>query len=404
MHVRYIKRYEICKDKRLSFEYMVNLDCSFNHWIRSRAQKSLLSPFLQSMGYSMVGVGFILSLKGIPRALMNFISGWLTDEYGRKLNFVLGILLGSIGSSFLISIAWNGDIVALALILSSVAASWQMVPAIALLIDTAHSEFRGTVIGIDLACIWFGMSMSSVVSAILAAWWGFRAPFFIASIMSLMILFIVALKLKEPRAEQHMEKGVRSKSSWKATLPFVRSSAMLSICYGALVSHFVTEGLITAMLPLIILNTKIGGLVETGMIVSAFLLCFALGQLIGGYSSDKVGRKPCLIAGFAISAFAFSFCSMMNSYWLLFILITLAGFGLGISYAVMETLAGDLSPPMLRGMIVGFWRDLGDFIGPTMLSIGATLGGITAPFYIAAILLSIGFAFFSFSTLRQKII
>lgn len=52
---------------------------------------------------------------------------------------------------------------------------------------------------------------------------------------------------------------------------------------------------------------------ETQMTLSSFLLGFAAGQFVHGPVSDKVGRKPVLVAGFAIFLLASAACTAASS-------------------------------------------------------------------------------------------
>src|SRR3990170_28694 len=93
-------------------------------------QNALLSLFLSSMGYHTVAIGLILSARGVPRALMNFLGGWLADKFARKINFLLGIFVSTVATPFLLSIAWGWEVVAVALVLSGFALSWHTTPPI----------------------------------------------------------------------------------------------------------------------------------------------------------------------------------------------------------------------------------------------------------------------------------
>lgn len=362
-------------------------------------QNALLSLFLSSMGYQTVAIGLILSVRGLPRALMNFLGGWLADRFSRKINFLLGIFVSAVATPFLLSIAWGWEVVAVALILSGLAISWQMTAAISWFGDITPGKLRGTVLGIDLACIWIGITSGAMIGAILASLVGFRLTFQTAAIIGVSSVLLTIFKAREIKAKksgpENMPSSSGHQSGWKLARSVWTSPTMLAISYGGLLTHIFSEGLVKAILPLVIVATKIGGLLEVGAIASAYSLLFSLAQPIGGNMSDRIGRRPIITIGFGGTAVFSLLAYWANGFWPLFALMALTGFSLGTTYPSMEALAVDLSPKEVRARGVGFWRfwrDIGDTIGPPLLAVAATLIGALSIFYVTSALSFVGVA------------
>lgn len=128
--------------------------------------------------------------------------------------------------------------------------------------------------------------------------------------------------------------------------------------------------------------------VEMGLLVTVWAVAQLLTAPLWGNLSDRVGRKPVLIAGLLGYGVSFFLMAAAPSYPML-LLARLAG-GL-LSAAALPTalaLAADLTPPENRGAAMGQMGGafgLGFLFGPAIGGVLAPLG-ITVPFIAAGIL------------------
>ena len=83
------------------------------------------------------------------------------------------------------------------------------------------------------------------------------------------------------------------------------------------------------------------------------------------------------------------------------------GFGVALYYTPLLAMVGDVSPPNLRGTLIGgyrFFRDLGYVLGPILLGIIADNYGLFSTFYAVSItlLMAMGVVYiFSTETLAK---
>lgn len=108
--------------------------------------------------------------------------------------------------------------------------------------------------------------------------------------------------------------------------------------------------------------------------MSVYLLGYALGQLIYGPVSNKLGRKPALYIGLSIAAFgAFlsSLSAWVNSFPLLLLSRLIYPLGASCGLQVIFTVIGDFYKPPRSSQIASYLT-LAFAIGP---SIGITIGG-----------------------------
>lgn len=130
---------------------------------------------------------------------------------------------------------------------------------------------------------------------------------------------------------------------------------------------------------------------EIGLINSAFLYISSFVMIIWGYLSDKIERKPLVMAGtliWAIASLLTYFTPLLSSrfsFYYLLIIRMITGFGVGSLVPVGFSIMGDLFPPKKRGKAFTFFG--------ISLGVGASFGMVLAavipswrvPFVVLAI-------------------
>jgi len=129
------------------------------------------------------------------------------------------------------------------------------------------------------------------------------------------------------------------------------------------------------------------GLVTFLWVYVAFNALSALVALRSGVISDRIGRKPVIVAGwlvFAVVYFAMARLTTQAGIWVWFIVY---GVYYGLTEAMLRAYAVDLAPSHLRGTAVGAYFT---FTGIALLPASLIAGylwhafGPSAPFYYGA--------------------
>jgi MFS family permease len=128
---------------------------------------------------------------------------------------------------------------------------------------------------------------------------------------------------------------------------------------------------------------------EIAIVAAAYPVVWGLGQLLTGWLSDHVGRKPLITAGMLVQACALailvagggSFASALPAAILL-------GVGTAMVYPTLIAAVSDVTEPRDRARIVGvyrFWRDMGFAVGALaagivtdLVSADAAIGAVAA--------------------------
>jgi len=130
-----------------------------------------------------------------------------------------------------------------------------------------------------------------------------------------------------------------------------------------------------------------------GLLFSSYALAqFALSPWWGKLS-DRVGRKPVLMVTIAGSAVGSIVLALAGSVWMLFLGRIIDGMS-GASVAVARAAVADSSTPNNRARLMGLMGaafGLGFIIGPGIGALAA-LGGLSLPYYVAAVIALINLA------------
>jgi DHA1 family tetracycline resistance protein-like MFS transporter len=123
-----------------------------------------------------------------------------------------------------------------------------------------------------------------------------------------------------------------------------------------------------------------------GLLFTTFSLAQFAFAPIWGRISDRMGRRPILIATSIGSAIAFTVFGLADSLWLLFVARAFAG-ACGASISTAQAYIADVTAPeeRARGMaLLGAGFGLGFTVGPALAGVTAHFLGVRAPFFLAA--------------------
>jgi MFS family permease len=224
-----------------------------------------------------------------------------------------------------------------------------------------------------------------VTGGLISSYFGFNAAFYGCSAISIIGLVFILCRLG---AIAHQPVGrLAGASSWswiKQTLVFAGLLTPLFIAIGS--------GTIAAYIPLYGKGFGIfevhAGLIITGVYASSALLRAPAGRL-----SDRLGRKPMIISGLAVSAVAVALISQFHGLSELVITAIFFGVGVGIATTGGIALVADLSPAAETGLSMGIFAcifQVGLAVGPTSMGYVAEMSSFETMFLACGSSLALG--------------
>ncbi len=132
------------------------------------------------------------------------------------------------------------------------------------------------------------------------------------------------------------------------------------------------------------INITLVGLLTTAFGASRLILDIPAGRF-----TDRVGRRPVIIAGPVIMAVSSVACGLAGSYWQLLVFRLFQGVGSALLTTAVAIALADISTPSNRGQVMSLYQGsllLGAGLGPTLGGFIAEYFGMRAPFFVLAAL------------------
>lgn len=159
------------------------------------------------------------------------------------------------------------------------------------------------------------------------------------------------------------------------------------ICCVAFARLFVMQGIDSTVFPLYA-NRQLGiDLSMIGLLIGARSGGLVVTTVSAGTLSDRVGRKPVLLAGLTLAGVVFSLYPLAKSVEWLLGLMVLDGVALGAISVMLPVLVPEVVGPEATGAAMGAYRTFfafGAVVGPILLMVASDFLGLIFCFYIAS--------------------
>jgi MHS family alpha-ketoglutarate permease-like MFS transporter len=306
--------------------------------------------------------------------LMRPIGGWLfgkmADLKGRKVSMTVSVLLMSFGSLLIACTPTYASIgiaapalLFLARIIQGLSVGGEYGTSATYLSEMADKSNRGfyssfqyvTLIGGQLLALGIQLILQKLLlSDAQLKSWGWRIPFFIGALFSI-IAFYIRSRLEEPAEFQNSRKENKSPNLLKELFKYPRSILTVAgLTLGGTIAFYSYSIYMQKFL----INTVHLTINQSTLISFITLLIFAAVQPFVGMFSDKVGRKPLLIA-FGIGGTLFTipiFYGLTQTHNLVTIFLLIMGGLILVSFytSINAVVKAELFPAKIRGLGVGF--------------------------------------------------
>ena len=244
--------------------------------------------------------------------LMRPIGGWLfgtiADKHGRKQSMALSVLVMAIGSLIIgltpgykqIGIA-APLLLLFARLIQGLSTGGEYGTSATYLSEMATKKRRGFYSSFQYVTLIGGQLLALGIQLILQNWlltseelhdWGWRIPFFIGAILSFIALYL-RRHIDETAAFKANKSGDEEKTGIAALLKYPRELlTVVGLTLGGTIAFYTFSTYMQKFL----VNTVHLSKEKSTILSFASLLIFAIMQPLFGLLSDKIGRKPLLIA------------------------------------------------------------------------------------------------------------
>jgi predicted MFS family arabinose efflux permease len=328
----------------------------------------LLPSLLGSLHVSVGVAGLLVAVYALMAAVASFVSGFLSDHYGRRRFLLLGVLLFAV-SSWTASRVGTFHGLVLARALTGFAAGMLSTCSITYAADWFDYSVRGRALGLISSAYFAAPILGVPLAAQIADRYGWRRAFLMFAILALatgaLSLSLPKDRLTPQPSSNKLRTAVRS---FRSFLVRPDTAAVLAIAFlvsGGLVGFLTYVGQW--------LNGQFG--VSTRTIGWVFMLggLVAVGSApAGGIISDRMGKRPVAIVSNIILALAVASIPFLSwGPWLL-VVFSVASLGAAFRQGPLTALITELVPSTQRGAFIA----LRNIFSQTGIGMAAFLGGL----------------------------
>lgn len=320
----------------------------------------VLPQLARHFGVSISAATFVITAFALMRLLAAPPTGILVQRLGERRIYVSGVLIVAV-STAACAVADTYWQLLLFRALGGVGSTMFFVSALGLMIRMSPPDARGRVAGMFSGGFLVGSVVGPVVGS-LTVGLGLSAPFIIYGALLLLAAAVVLASLRNsPLA------GPADGEEASVTLRMaLRHRAYRS----ALVSNFATGwslfGLRFALVPLFVAEALNQSAAVAGLALAAFAIGNVSVVMYSGRLSDRIGRRPLLIAGLGLSAVTTALLGVTHSTPVFFAAAVIAGAASGVYNSPQQAAVADIIGKARGGTAIATFQmmsDLGSIIG-----------------------------------------
>ncbi len=357
--------------------------------------KKFLPKYMEALGAGAGAIGLFGTAKDFFDAIYQYPGGWLADHLGRRLAFLIFILLASIGYLiYLLSHSWQFVFVGLAF-----AMAWSSMasPAIFAVIGDALPKSKRAM-GFTLQSMLkrVPMAIGPLIGGMLIAAVGIVRG--VRTGLMVMLAFAAVTALLTLRINLPIVTGatVNIKGVWRSFQPALKQLLISDIIIRT------CEGLTEIFIVLYVTNITGISLAEYGLLVAIQMTTAILVYIPSAKLADRFGRKPFVVATFVCFAL-FPVAVMLASSFATLVGAFIIGGLREIGEPSRKAMIVDSAAPHLRARSVGLYY----LVRSLTITPAAGLGGLLwtlappTPFIVAGIIGIIGTIVFAATVEEQ---
>jgi MFS family permease len=356
------------------------------HWVAGVFY--VLLPFItRDLGLSYAEAGALVAVFHGSAFVANFGSGMVVDVTGRRVVFqVLSLVAGGLA---LMAFGIAYGFLLLGLLTAAIGASnnlWHP-PAIAFLSHTYPAN-RGYALAVHALGANLGDTVAPAIAGVLiaAAGWPIAAAW--SGVPALLAAGLIAFTLL-PADRPHpgaATRGAPMARYLEGVGLILRDRAILGLCLMAGFRTMTQNGLYV-FLPLYLVDEVGTGPVVMGVAMMVLQLGGVLAAPVAGVVSDRVGRRPVVLAGLGASTLLIAALTLVSEPLTYVAGVSLLGFALFAVRPVVHGWMMDLAPPAMAGSATSLMFGAQSMFSVVMPVVGGAVAdrfGLHAVFYLLA--------------------
>ena len=349
---------------------------------------SFLPIFAEELDPSGILVGLVVSSWFLSRIFIELPGGIISDRIGRRKLLLLGIGLSAVGPA-ICSQSRSIYTLILGRAIWGLGTSFYFMNNTALIIDLFPPKIRGRALGTFQGVEFIGSFVGAPIGAFLAEFFlsrgmGYTSVFYFTLLLVLgsLVLALSSKNLRKVDVGMSHGKGPPIREIFSS----LGNWGIAAICIMSLCRMLLMQGIFQTVFQLYLKNDLLYDEIFIGIVISFRTAGHIVAVILAGWLSDRIGRKPVLMAGYLIGALSLAAYPFARGLEAFFLVGFLAGFGEGFEFTTLIVLLSDIAPPRMRGGAIGLFRtfmSVGGVAGPIVFASIYDQMGAASAFYTA---------------------
>jgi MFS family permease len=358
-----------------------NLLIIFSITLTAILSVSSLTPafpwIIKELGISTQSIGLLITVFTLPGIILTPVLGVFADQYGRKKILIPSLLLFGIAGGAC-GLVRDFEMLLLLRFIQGIGAASLGSLNFTLIGDLFSGKERTAAMGYNSSVLSIGTASYPAIGGLLAAIaWNY--PFFLA-LLGIPVGFLVLFGLNnpEPKNKSNLKDYLRnlwiSLNNRKVALLFAANLVTFIILYGSYLTFF----------SLMVSNKFETTPKEIGLIMSSMSIFTALTSSQLGRLSAKFGEKLLIRISFVMFAIALSIMPSIDRLWMYVFPLMIYGIGMGFNVPCVISMITALAPLEYRAGVMsagGMVLRMGQTLGPLIIGLAFTIGGINLTFF-----------------------
>ena len=377
-----------------------------------RSTLSLVGEDDFGLSSSAAVLSFIVAF-GLAKSFTNLGAGVFAERLGRRRLLIVGWGF-ALPVPLMIALApsWSWIVAANALLGVNQGLAWSM--TVVMKIDLVGPKRRGLALGLNEAAGYGGVAVAAALSGWLATEFAARDVLVVGgAAIALAALVMSVLFVRDTSGHMALEQS-RSDPGAREAAPALREAfpdatyrnPVLRACSQAGLVNNLNDALAWGLVPLFMAANG-ASVSEIGLVAGLYPAVWGVGQILTGHWSDRVGRKPLIVAGMLVQAGALALLAGSDgAFGVAAVSAVLLGVGTALVYPTLIAAISDAVSPIARAPAVGvyrFWRDMGYVAGGLIAGLVADAIDFSAAIAIVAVLTAVSGAWVAFDMSERKV-
>jgi len=310
--------------------------------------------YLREKAVSIPVTTLIIGIVNIPW-MLKFVWGPVIDyfiRFGRKTFIILGGTL-TVSCMFFVSFLDPSTSLlpfTLLIFLSHVGIGFIDVSADAWAIDVSTEKDRGKINGSMFAGQYSAWAIGAALFPLIGSQYGYHFVYLINALLIFLILLFPFI------VKESIKKKVKEKIASLVIKEFKTKTVLLIALFSPLV--FMNEGIMSFIIPIYMRDGLGLSDVQIGFIAMILPVFLAVGSLVGGVITDKIGRKSALYLFIGLNIVFVASLIFADTWWRLSIIYGIIGFMMGGHSTVSCALFMDVTNPRIGATQYGIFTGI----------------------------------------------